>query len=298
MEESYERFIKAMVDAVQGAYPEGYRVEAVEMPQVNGKASVGLCVKGAKAGGSPVVRLDKYFAASEEGTPLGELASEVVGILRENGGMGGEVAGLFDPETVRDRVIFRLISFGKNIAFLRDVPYVPFCDLAVVFYVLVKHDTDGEMAALVHKRHMESWEMTVGELMELAKRNTPRLLAPSVRSMGEVLRGLAPWHGGEFLDSTPGGGMYVLTTREGVYGASAILYPGLLERLSHEVGGDLVLLPSSRHEVLAIPYEEEMDLDDIRGIVRKINDTVLEEKDFLSNQIYFYREDWDAAHVI
>ena len=46
-------------------------------------------------------------------------------------------------EKVRDRIVFRLINRKANEELLKTIPYVPYLDLAVVFYVLVDVNVHG-----------------------------------------------------------------------------------------------------------------------------------------------------------
>ena len=66
------------------------------------------------------------------------------------------------------------------------------------------------------------------------------------------------------LHTTPessGLDMYIMTNKKCAYGATEILRSGELKRRAEEFKSDLVVLPSSVHEVLVLPYEEWMDLD-------------------------------------
>ena len=50
----------------------------------------------------------------------------------------------------------------------------------------------------------------------------------------------------------------------------------------------LIILPSSIHEVLLIPYSEEMAEMDFQGMVREVNETSLSEEEILSDSVYIY----------
>ena len=69
-----------------------------------------------------------------------------------------------------------------------------------------------------------------------------------------------------------------------------MLYEENLHKLAEKVGGDLYIMPSSVHEVIAVPA----DVDDpalLAEMVAEINMAQLELGERLSNQVYRYDKD-------
>ena len=58
-----------------------------------------------------------------------------------------------------------------------------------------------------------------------------------------------------------------------------------------------MVLPSSVHEVLVLPYEKWMDLDVFRRTVQNVNDDAVKREEQLSNQVYLYQKDKDSLMV-
>ena len=58
----------------------------------------------------------------------------------------------------------------------------------------------------------------------------------------------------------------------------------------HDKIGDFYVLPSSRHEVLCISSEKFSDADALKNMVQSVNADVVNEKDFLSDNLYFVGE--------
>ncbi|MEG2700536.1 MAG: DUF5688 family protein, partial [Hungatella sp.] len=61
---------------------------------------------------------------------------------------------------------------------------------------------------------------------------------------------------------------------------------------------DLVILPSSIHEVLLVPYEEELCFEELASMVQHINQTEVPQADQLSNQIYYYSRIKDQVSLV
>ena len=84
MENTFTEFTARMVEKVRGTYPEGWRIETMEVLQTNDVVYTGLRVSKGNSSVSPVVYLEKFYAAYLEGVPFETLASEVIGVLKEN----------------------------------------------------------------------------------------------------------------------------------------------------------------------------------------------------------------------
>ena len=83
--------------------------------------------------------------------------------------------------------------------------------------------------------------------------------------------------------------MFVLTTHTKLHGAIGMLNKELLNAFMKKYKTEkLIILPSSAHEALLIPYSDEMIKMDLRDMVREVNETQLEATEYLSNNVYVY----------
>ena len=87
-----------------------------------------------------------------------------------------------------------------------------------------------------------------------------------------------------------GVGTYVLTNQERFNGASLILLPEVLERIAGILQDSYYILPSSIHEVLIVPLSVSPSAAELEELVRSVNDTIVEDNDFLSDKVQFYDE--------
>lgn len=62
----------------------------------------------------------------------------------------------------------------------------------------------------------------------------------------------------------------------------------LLNDISEMFGDVFVILPSSIHECLAVPVGMAMNLNEMLDLVRSVNETTLEPKDKLTDNVYIY----------
>lgn len=84
--------------------------------------------------------------------------------------------------------------------------------------------------------------------------------------------------------------MWVITNSQGINGASSMLYENELHQLAEELGCDLYILPSSVHEVIAIPADLG-EAEEFAEQVTQINMTEVLLEERLSNQVYHYDKD-------
>ena len=65
--------------------------------------------------------------------------------------------------------------------------------------------------------------------------------------------------------------MYVLTNRQRLNGACCILYQDVLKQVAGRLGDSLYILPSSIHEVIAIPASASGNPKELSQLVQEIN---------------------------
>ena len=85
--------------------------------------------------------------------------------------------------------------------------------------------------------------------------------------------------------------IYILSSTIRTYGASALYYPGVQEKISKLVGGSYYVLPCSVHEVLILPDINSsggLDAGSLSSIVKLVNDQELQESDLLSYRVLYY----------
>ena len=82
----------------------------------------------------------------------------------------------------------------------------------------------------------------------------------------------------------------VISNTEHADGAVAVLYPEVDAQLRERFGGDYYVLPSSVHEVLAVPREPER-LQALEEMVRSVNlSGAMRHEDYLSDHVFEVRD--------
>ena len=180
--------------------------------------------------------------------------------------------------------ITKIVRMEKeNRELLEQMPCIRFLDLAVIFYCLIAVGEEGTASVAVKSEYRKVWDITLPQIYEQAKINTPKLLPYVLQTMLEVLGELC-----DGMDTSGAVPMYVLTNQLRMNGAACILYPDVLRECSRKIGGDLLILPSSIHEVILMPDHGNGNRAELREMVEEINQTQLEAEEVLSGQVYRY----------
>ena len=294
----YEKFQELLTSLLQEKLDGSCRLRIQKIPRNNGIMLNGLTVTAGGQTAAPLICLEQYYEKFRAGRPLDALADEILNELRKDSDiLHIDFSMLNDFEKIRDRIIFRLISTHANQTLLQDVPSVPFQDLSAVFYLFLENGPSGQMTALISRRHQRMWDVTTQTLYDLAEQNTPLLLPPELKSMAAVMNDIAREHMGkhyregivdELLPGHRDVPLFVLSNTSGLHGACAVLYPGVLKNFADQLEKDLVVLPSSIHEVLLLPYDDSMVFSEMSDMVADINQAAVAAEDRLSDQVYYY----------
>ena len=198
-------------------------------------------------------------------------------------------------ESVKKGIVYKLVNTAKNKELLEDVPHMEFLDLSVVFQYLIQNEHFGTASILIHNAHMKLWDISVEELYQVADANTQKLQGYELRSMIDAIRDLLAMdttgevadieYMEEHADNVP---MYVLSNKNKVGGASCILYDGLLADFATAIGGNFYVIPSSIHEVLLLPADNKDEQEEIKAMIKEINDTQVRTEEILSDSLYFF----------
>ena len=278
---------------------ENYRVKLNDVMKNNGVVLRGITLMQDDSNISPTIYLNPYYDAYENGdTTLGTVIDEVIDTYERNKiNRSIDMKFFLNYETVKSRIIYKLINTEKNRELLKDVPHIPFHDLSIVFQCLVSGEKFGNASILIHNVHIQLWKVNARELYECAMENTPLLQGYELADMKSVLEEMKALGGAEdeeIEDMQQEVPMYVLSNKSRVNGAACILYKDILKDFAMAVDKDLYVLPSSIHEVILLPSDGTQESEQLKEMVKEINLSQVEEEEVLSDSVYYYRRSDDS----
>lgn len=215
-------------------------------------------------------------------------AEEIVRIFNENQN-SGELAGIvksLNKEKILQRAVYQLIGKERNMDMLADVPHKELLDLAAVYRAVLDENSDETVSFLLTNSLCRAYGIDSEELEHAARRNTEmrRFKTILLASVLEEKTGIPE----ETLEAESPS-IYILTNAAGANGAAVMLYWNYLDKLARELQSDLYILPSSIHEVIAVPADGTGDPAGLKDMVREINaGGVIADDEILSDNVYFY----------
>lgn len=304
----YEEFLSTVQTALKSHLGKEYTVVLQKVPKNNGTMLDGLCITKTGEQTTPTIYLNTFFSKWKSGIAMSGILEDIIDIYKD-GRLYPNIAPdiLADFSCLRDKVIYKIIHTQSNSERLADMPHFPYLDLSIIFYLFLEETEYGHMTATIHNNHLKSWKITKDDLYQLAVQNTPQILPAEIRSMDDVIGNMINSSAeDEFsketlqdhLPSSAPSPLFVLTNNYGINGSCTILYQDLLKNFAKKLKQDLIILPSSIHEVLLVPYTDHICLEDLSYMVRYINLTEVPVEDRLSNQIYHYNQSSNQVTLI
>lgn len=307
----YEDFLATIKQSLEERLGSDFTLSIQTITKNNGLSLDGLCIGKTGEKVAPTIYLNHFYKFYQDGIPIYEIISDIL-LLYQANKLPDEVHlnDLTSPDHIKKRVIHRLINESANQAQLTDIPHIsyPALDLCLVFCISVHETQDNLLTALIHNSHLKTWNLSFEDLKQAAKLNTPILFPARIRSLSEVIKDIALKSSSsdmdeddliDFFDTEPlSPPMYVLTNSTGINGAACMLYDDILKDFASCTDSDLIILPSSIHEVLIIPNSKNVAIDELADTVFAINQEEVPEEDRLSNHIYFYSRSEDQLSVV
>lgn len=245
---------------------------------------------------SPALYLEPFYRRVLEGDPaedvLYDIENEYRKILERRPGIDQEE---MDNILSEEQIVFNLVHYRMNRKKLKNCPYVRIMDLAMEFRYATSMKEKSYGSVLITNDIFEKLDMSREKLLRLAMENTMRIFPPVVFDMEIFQKRFFrdPLAAKEVTVMRPdqirkGQFMYVLTNEHMVYGAGALIYEGVLNTIADRLCSDLMILPSSVHEIIMVPVDDMEDTIRSVPMVRQVNRSMMDPTDVLSYSVYYF----------
>ena len=279
-----EEIINEVVARTAEIAGEGYEVTQTKVEKNNGVTRRGIVI--CRVGGvfNPTVYVDDYLQEIEDGTrTVDEVANIVLDICREHEEPEIETKReeLGEKEYILGHVVFQIVNAKSNEEKLKSIPYKKFEDLALIYRVRLS-TKDGSCASyILNSGVMQNAGITEEELEEAATRNT-EADDYEIMTLGGIVSSITGMEQPEESER-----MLVLTNKSRMYGATVIMLADCLRHVEKRLGGDFYILPSSIHEVIAVPVSIG-ETEQLKEMVREVNNTQVAPQEVLGYEVYRY----------
>lgn len=274
-----------------------YEVTVEKRIKNNGLELTGIVINSSNPV-TPTIYLDDYYSDYQKGRDIKDIVDAISDQYRRNSSYSFDAEQVTDFSNVQRRLMLKLINTENNKELLSEIPYVKIMDLSVIFIIAVDNfgHRDGISSITVNNRMTAMWNVDTQKLYELARDNTLRNLPPAFNSMKNILAGLI--EDDEMMLEIPNSDMFVATNKKGIFGATALLFNDFLKQASDHLGCTrMYLLPSSIHELIFIPADDDLDVTELSEMVSEINATTVAADIRLSNNVYIYDSETDSVSI-
>ena len=242
---------------------------------------------------SPTLYVNDCFEGYKHGIPLKASAAYLKAVyLSTRGTKFLETDMIYDFDKCKSNIFYKLVNRKANANQLKEMPYIPFLDLAIIFNINIKDCNDNNASIKISNELMKVWNIQdVNHLYQYAQRNTETIFGYAEIKLTDLIDQLSENYDlSDEIDISDcdDTDMIVITNKYKNYGASCILYNNILRHLYDIMDGEYYLLPSSIHEFIAIPYTDDTDGKYIQEMLQSVNHDCLRYEEILSNNIYYY----------
>lgn len=212
-------------------------------------------------------------------------------VMKNQQNLGFEVEDI-NLDFVKNNIFYKILNRDLNKALEQSGPCKVVADdeLLLVPYVKVFSNSD-EMGSFRFTDELKNrFKLTSDEVHQFAMDN---LLKEQfkIMNMKEIFKEMIDVEifPDEINDEAVNvdNSMLVVSNQNKINGAVAIANPMVLEQINQKIGEDFFIIPSSVHEIIAVPESVVSDPADLKKMCMDVNRDVLAKEDFLSDNIMF-----------
>lgn len=274
-------FYNAVKDNIMDYLPEDFAGCQIDIKKVskNNVVLTALITRKENENISPTIYLNDAYRSFSEGRGLDDCLKELADTVVSAHQNIPEIN--VSKLTESNDIIRCLINTKANKDMLQHVPHREVNDLSIVYRCVV--DIPGENATyLITNEMARNRELSEEDLYNISGENQKNKDAFIIRGISEIIFG------------APAGDkdcMYVLSSRNGIYGAAGILDQEVMDKALHILDTDkLVCIPSSIHEFILLDASGA-DYEAIQEMVREVNSSEVVPEEVLSSSVYSYSKE-------
>ena len=281
-------FKRSIEEHILDYMPEEYSAAEITFKDIrkNNVQKTGIMVTLPDRIAVPVVYIDGLYDEYIQGKDMEDIFKEIAEEI-ERGYREAPAYNGLNIKDYRNNVYMCLVNKRNNREMLSNIPHRTVNDLAVIYRINLPEINGNKASAVVTYDLMETLGYENTEQLEkqaaiYMKENDP----PVVKTMREMLYEIEP-ELAEMLPEDEEMQMYVITNSSKTNGAVSVLDKETMDRVAGLIGPEIIILPSSIHEVIAVSGND-IKARDAAAMVKSINDTQVEPEERLSDNIYRY----------
>ena len=278
----YQLFLKELTENIKTPFAENGNLKVQTIHRSNSLKIKAVALYQGTSKLTPWIYMAPFYRLSREGVSFPTICRElenILGMCTLAGSLPDDIFLTFSSALPLLR--FRLIAKTGNETLLKYVPHRDFCDIAIIYHLLIPCNGDHLGSAILYNDHCQLWGVTEDILYQAVMKQQEETEDFRIDKLSNIIRSC-----GE--TGYPDVGLYFMSNRLGYYGASAILNPRAVKEAAKVIGSSGYILPASIHEVLLISEKIAPPVENLRQLVREVNGTELMPEEILSDSIYYF----------
>ena len=266
-------------DIINALVAQGYKAEAKETIK-NGFVFEGIMIRSDDII-APVIYTEQLLRdAEEKGKSISEVVADIIRVYEESRHTEIPVNDLMNCDHFLSNVYIGLQKTSEEQLVKKSTEYN---GIEAYLYIRGAKNADGIYSVKVTPDYLNHTGVDAEEAWKNARENT--FAESEMKSMASVMAEMCGIPEEEVSETD--NSLYVVSNRCKMKGASAILNQEMLRGFAKQHGvSNLVVLPSSIHEMLVLPYDESIDMDVMSEMVKEINATQVSPEERLTDQAY------------
>ena len=188
---------------------------------------------------------------------------------------------LADKDKILDQVIMRVVGKTKAKEYLKDKPYTAMGDICAMYGIEIDAGHDNCFTAITTK-NMKNTGISTKELHEAAVKNTMNKYPLNIETMPAIFAQM----GMKVPENDAP--LTVVSNTITCHGAAVLFYPDFKDRIAKVIPDGCAIIPSSRHELLITPCDNNEDLAYLEHITTDINKNMVDAADLLSDKPFIF----------
>lgn len=303
---NFMEFVNVVKSDMEKKMGENVRIDIHDTVKNNNVSYKAISIVRQDCNVSPNLRLEDFYNDYLEGTELETVLEQIFILFEKYDHPQINLECFLDFEKAKDHIMIKLVSYEANKKRLEQIPHLSFLDFAVTYFVYMKQEDFGygNGSVQIENEHLEMWGVKKEQLHQLALKNSVEKMPEKFRSIQEILIEMLNQKGIEtddiqnemtkMQDEIP---MYVLSNEQNYFGASVLYYPGVLKEISKRFQSDLIILPSSIHEVIVLPVNGKEQFDEMNEMIKEINKDQVADEEVLSDHLYYYNHSTEKLMI-
>lgn len=293
----YEEFKEQVLNRIRDFLPEKYAGADISLrkaAKTNDTMLDEIVIQVHENAIKHIIHLDTHYEAYLNGWSMENILRQIAGVqfdaLEQEYDHTTLSENSLDFDKVKDRITCRLVNIELNRLFLADRPYTRIEDLAVVYNIQMGRLGNTNSSIPIKQSLFESFGVDIKVLHRIAVENMERLSPCVCGNPMERVMGLPPCpvDKEDVKESGMPFSLFLLMDKNGMYGAAAVLNDKMMGRIAESLGGNFYVLPSSIDEVMVLPKEPSVDLEELERMVKEINFFKVAPDEVLSDHVYEY----------